>query len=113
MLVSSILGTPRALPSRGGRLRPRCAACGHERARGSARLEGWQISRDGRTLRCAACAAQQFVMLDDQLLHWPACGHALDDDTVLYDCEVCVSCEEAATGASRQAQSGKSGIAGP
>jgi hypothetical protein len=72
-------------------------------------LAGWQVSRDGRTLRCAACADLQLVELDDQVLYWPVCGHGLDDDAVLYDRPVCVRCEENAG----DRQSGSKGIDGP
>jgi hypothetical protein len=34
--------------------------------------------------------------LEDRVLYWPDCGHALDDDAVLYDRPVCVHCDAAA-----------------
>ena len=36
------------------------------------------------------------VELHDPVLYWPDCGHALDDDAVLYDRPVCVHCDAAA-----------------
>jgi hypothetical protein len=95
-LVSTILSTPRALQRAQGHSVPRvvCVACGLEDSAHAARLEGWQSSRAGRSVRCAACAELQLVALADQALYWPSCGHGLDDDVVLYDRPVCVVCDD-------------------
>jgi len=34
------------------------------------------------------------VVLEDDVLYWPVCGHPLDDGAVLYDREVCVRCDD-------------------
>ena len=87
---------PQRQPPRDLAARLVCFACGRGEPAAEARLAGWQVSRDGRTLQCAACADLHLVELDDQVLYWPACGHGLDDDVVLYDRPVCVRCEDAA-----------------
>jgi hypothetical protein len=97
--VTTILEKRRVLqrePPRALAARVVCIACGGEDSAAEARLAGWQVSRDGRSLQCAACADRQLVEFDDQVLYWPACGHGLDDDDVLYDRPVCVRCEDAA-----------------
>jgi hypothetical protein len=33
------------------------------------------------------------VVLEDDVLFWPACGHPLEDGAVLYDRVVCVLCD--------------------
>jgi hypothetical protein len=48
--------------------------------------------RDGKPL--APCADLHVIILDDLVLYWPACGHADDDDVVLYDRPVCVVCDD-------------------
>jgi hypothetical protein len=71
-----------------------CAGCGVERSFERVRLEAWQISRDGERFHCAPCSALHVITLDDQVLYWPACGHAEDDDIVLYARPVCVICDD-------------------
>ena len=71
------------------RTRIRCIVCSTE-ASAAARLEAWQISRDGHVLHCAPCA--DLLLLDDALLFWPHCGH-LDERAVLYDRAACLICE--------------------
>jgi hypothetical protein len=34
------------------------------------------------------------VVLEDDVLYWPVCGHPLEDGAVLYDREVCVLCDD-------------------
>jgi hypothetical protein len=97
--VTAILQRRRVLlPQRPRDLAPRvaCVACGCADTAAEARLAGWQVSRDGCTLQCAACADLRLVELDDQVLYWPACGHGPGDDVVLYDRPVCVRCDDAA-----------------
>jgi hypothetical protein len=93
--VSSILRA-RVAPrpaSRPVEARVVCHACGLDEGAASARDGGWQIARDGRVLHCPGCADLRLVVLDDQVLYWPVCGHALDDDDALYDRPACVRCE--------------------
>jgi hypothetical protein len=39
------------------------------------------------------CAELELVVVEGEVLYWPDCGHALDDDTVLYDRPVCIVCD--------------------
>jgi hypothetical protein len=50
--------------------------------------------RAGERTHGTPCADLDVIIRDDQVLYWPACGHAEDDDVVLYDRPVCVICEE-------------------
>jgi hypothetical protein len=90
--VSTILGTRRSQPGRSAPATALCSACGAEGSVEQARLEAWQISRDEERVHCRPCADLHRVVLDDQVLYWPDCGH-LDNEVVLYDRPVCVVCE--------------------
>jgi hypothetical protein len=63
-----------------------------------ARLEAWELSRDGRQIHCRTCAEGLAVALDDVVLYWPVCGHPGEDGAVLYERAVCVICEDDETG---------------
>jgi hypothetical protein len=91
--VSTIQRPPRSRPATRAPRALVCIACGAESSSERARLEGWQISRDDRLLHCGPCAELHVVVLDDQVLYWPECGH-VDDDVVLYDRPVCVICDD-------------------
>jgi hypothetical protein len=49
--------------------------------------------RAGERTRGAPCADLHVIIIVDEVLYWPACGHAEEDDIVLYDPPVCVICE--------------------
>jgi predicted RNA-binding Zn-ribbon protein involved in translation (DUF1610 family) len=71
-----------------------CDRCGHEESLEHARLGGWHVSRDGQHVVCQSCVEVYALELDDVVLYFPACGHAIEDDAVLYAPHVCRTCAE-------------------
>jgi hypothetical protein len=71
-----------------------CDRCGHEQSLEHARLGGWHVSRDGQHVICQGCVEVYALELDDVVLYFPTCGHALEDGAVLYASAVCSACHE-------------------
>jgi hypothetical protein len=70
-----------------------CDRCAHEESLDDARLGGWHVTRDGRRVLCATCVEVLALELDDATLYYPACGHPVEHDGVLYALPVCAICD--------------------